>query len=218
MKKIFNKGNIKNWIAAVISLIISICIFSYLPDTIPSHFNAAGEVNGYGSRYTIFIFPGFMFLLILGAEFFRNADPKKENYEKFERFYYSFFFLVNLVLLASELAVISYTFGFDNINISSIIIAAVGILFAFLGNMLPKIKQNYYMGFKTSWALADSNNWYKTHRLAGKVWTIGGIIIVLMAFTLKSEMLTWTMLAVVLVMSLIPSVGSYIYYIRDKKN
>lgn len=217
MKKIFTKGNIKNWIAAVTSLIISVCVFFYLPDMIPTHFNGAGKVDGYGSRYTIFLFPGFMFLFIFCAEIFRNVDPKKENYKKFEKFYYYFFFLMNMVLLASELAVISCTFGFDNINISSIIIAAIGILFAFLGNMMPKIKQNYYMGFKTSWALADSNNWYKTHRLAGKVWTIGGIIIVLMSFILKSEMLIWTMPAVVLVMCLIPSAGSYIYYIRYNK-
>ena len=81
-----------------------------------------------------------------------------------------------------------------------------------IGNYLPKCKQNYTMGIKIPWTLDNEDNWNKTHRLAGFLWVIGGVLITLNAF-LGNE---WVFLAITLVMTLVPVGYSYLYYKNHK--
>ena len=47
---------------------------------------------------------------------------------------------------------------------------------------MPKCRQNYTMGIKLPWTLADEDNWNRTHRMAGYVWTAGGILMLIVGF------------------------------------
>lgn len=58
----------------------------------------------------------------------------------------------------------------------------LGLMFLVVGNYLPKCKQTYTVGIRLPWTLADEDNWAYTHRLAGKVWTIGGLVILALTF------------------------------------
>jgi uncharacterized membrane protein len=48
--------------------------------------------------------------------------------------------------------------------------------FALLGNVMGKIKRNFFMGIRTPWTLADERVWHATHRYAGRLWLVGGTI------------------------------------------
>jgi uncharacterized membrane protein len=56
-------------------------IYSYntLPETIPTHFNAGGEPDGYGEKSTLFILPVLATLIYLGMGWI-NLYPYKFNY------------------------------------------------------------------------------------------------------------------------------------------
>lgn len=215
--KLFHKENLKNWIMAALSLFIALIVFARLPENIPTHFNASGAVDNYGSRLTIFMFPAIMITFVIGAEIFRFIDPKRENYNKFNKFYYVFFFLIDLLFLVTQLVIIAYSLGYDNFNTSTVITCLMGLLFAFIGNMLPKLKPNYYMGIKTPWALEDSNNWNKTHRLAGKVWMIGGVLMAVGALFLPEGCAMYFLLGIITIMCIIPVAGSYLYFVKAKE-
>ena len=86
----------------------------------------------------------------------------------------------------------------------------VGILFVVIGNYLPKTKQSYTMGIKLPWTLASEENWNRTHRLAGFLWVIGGILLILL--TLLRLWNTWTFLLVIIPMSVVPMIYSYLLY------
>ena len=58
----------------------------------------------------------------------------------------------------------------------------LGLLFAIIGNYLPKCKQNYTIGIKIPWTLHSEENWNRTHRFAGRIWVAGGLIIMLTGF------------------------------------
>ena len=73
---------------------------------------------------------------------------------------------------------------------------------------MPKCKQNYTMGIKLPWTLADEEVWNKTHRLAGFLWTMGGIIIVATAF-LNSIVLFFSVTALLVI---IPTVYAFVIY------
>ena len=89
----------------------------------------------------------------------------------------------------------------------------MGLLLAAIGNYLPKCQPNYTVGIRLPWTLADEANWRKTHRLAGPVWVIGGLVIAVLAFT------PWRALdlLVLIPMVLIPALYSFFLY-RRKKN
>ncbi|WP_312701405.1 SdpI family protein [Sedimentibacter sp.] len=214
MNKIFNQDNFKIWIVFIVSLLIAIVSYGYLPDRIPIHFDAVGNVDNYSGRIGIFLGPAVNLFMIIIAEITRNIDPKKSSYEKFNKQYYLLFFLVSLLMLVMELYTIAFSLNMKIFNINAIMPFGVGLLFTFIGNMMPKFKQNFYAGIRTSWTIADSDVWYKTHRLGGKIWFVGGILMMVSAIlpTPLKMILFFTVTAVLII---VPVVYSYVIY-RDK--
>ena len=53
--------------------------YSSLPETIPTHFNAAGEADGFGSKVSIFALPVIATLLFIGLTVL-NRYPQSFNY------------------------------------------------------------------------------------------------------------------------------------------
>lgn len=92
----------------------------------------------------------------------------------------------------------------------------IGFIFAVIGNYLPKCKQNYTIGIKVPWTLQDEENWNVTHRLGGKLWMAGGILIMLSAF-LPYKAANILTPAILLVLVIIPIVYSWLYSRKQKK-
>ncbi|WP_312091270.1 SdpI family protein [Aminipila sp.] len=210
VKSLFNRYNLKTWVLFVIAIIIAGIAFPELPKQIPMHFNVAGEIDNYGSRYMIFLAPALILIFQVIAEVCRHIDPKKENYDVFTNYYYQIIFAVGLMMLAIEGITIAAAFG-KNVYVSTIMPVMIGVLFVFIGNMMPKLKHNYTVGIKTSWTLANEQVWYETHRFAGKIWVIGGLVEVFTVF-IPSYWKFITFFTVVLLMVIIPIVFSYIRY------
>jgi uncharacterized membrane protein len=149
--------------------------------------------------------------MIITAEVARNVDPKKNAYDKFNKQYYMIFFLVSLLMLVIELYTIAFSLNMKIFNINIIMPFAVGLLFAIIGNSMPKFKQNFYAGIRTSWTLADDDVWFKTHRLGGKIWFIGGILMMISVF-LPDVLKTIVFFTVVALIVVVPIIYSYIIY------
>ena len=215
MKKLFNKKLTKTWIVALIMLIVAIVGILIMPDIIPTHFGPSGEPDGWGTKYTVLMFPAITILVAVLAVPMMRLDPKEENYGRFEKYYYNFFFGFSLFFLAMEVLNIVIAMGI-NINMGMIMCLVTGLLMIFVGNMMPKIKQNFYFGIKTPWTLADEENWFKTHRLAGKTFVFGGIVIALGTFV-PGEGKAWLLLAVVLVMVAIPLIYSAVLHMKRRE-
>ncbi|MDF2678564.1 MAG: hypothetical protein K0Q97_2917 [Bacillota bacterium] len=211
MNKILKHENKKLWVLFVVTLLIALISYNYLPEIIPIHFDVSGNVDNYGNRIFIFLEPFIILFMIITAEVARNVDPKKNAYDKFNKQYYMIFFLVSLLMLVIELYTIAFSLNMKIFNINIIMPFAVGLLFAIIGNSMPKFKQNFYAGIRTSWTLADDDVWFKTHRLGGKIWFIGGIL--MMISTILPDVLkTIVFFTVVALIVLVPIIYSYIIY------
>ena len=215
MKKIFGKEMLKTWIVVALAVILAIVGILIMPDTIPTHFGPSGEPDAWGSKFTVLLYPAILVLVTVLAVPMIKLDPKQDNYERFSKYYYNFFLGFALFFLAMEAANIAIAMG-AAINVGSIICFVTGVLMFFVGNMMPKIKQNFFFGIKTPWALTDEENWFKTHRLGGKTFAAGGIIIMLAAF-IPGESKIWILLAAVLIMTFIPFVYSYLIFKSKQK-
>ena len=152
----------------VVSLLLSLTVFSSLPEQIPAHWNVHGTVDRFAPKLTVFIFPGIIFLITILFQFMRRTDPNSDNYDKFQREYHRYTFVIGLVFFAVQIMTIAAAFRMD-FNVNLIFCLGIGCLFIFIGNLLPKTKHNYFIGIRTPWTLADEQNWFRTHRLAGKI-------------------------------------------------
>ena len=67
--------------ATLLVLLIAYTVISYseLPDTIPSHFNAKGEADGYSEKVMLWMLPALGVVLFFGL-YIINKFPHKHNY------------------------------------------------------------------------------------------------------------------------------------------
>ncbi|MBQ7359355.1 MAG: SdpI family protein [Lachnospiraceae bacterium] len=199
-------------IIILLPILVGLYLWPQLPEQIATHFDANNQPNGYSSKeFTVFGLPLFMLFVHILCLAGTKADPKSENIHSK---------MINLVLwicpivsLMMGLVTYSYALGY-NIDVSSIAMALVGLMFIIVGNYLPKSKQSYTMGIKLPWTLADEGNWNRTHRMAGFLWMLCGII------TIISMLLRvyWTVPVVIAVAVFVPTIYSYVHYCTHKNS
>ena len=85
------------------------------------------------------------------------------------------------------------------------------VIYLVMGNYLPKCRQNSTVGIRVKWTASTEENWNATHRFAGKVWVIGGLIMVLAALLPEVPGIIVTVLAVA-ALSILPIAYSYRYH------
>lgn len=210
-----NFKNILLGIIACIPLLTTAFFYDYFPETIPTHFGLDGP-DAWGNRSQLYLLPGLMgpgiFLLLL---LIPRLDPKRRVEEMGEKWFslkfilVSFFSLIGLYILQQ-----TYANGKD---MGSFLMVIMGALFASLGNYFQTIRPNYFIGLRTPWTLENENVWRETHRLAGKMWLIGGICIMPLYFVKEPSLQMALFLSVVAVLTIVPTVYSYLRYKSYKK-
>lgn len=197
-------------VACFIPIILGLLFYNQLPEQMPIHWNAAGEVDDYTSKiFALFGLPMILLVFHMALVWVTDKDPKYMNIPKV--MYVIIYFLIPIISTICVGFSINTALpnGLD-INISSTLPLVLGIIFLFVGNYLPKCKQSYTVGIKTPWALHDEENWNKTHRLAGFLWIIGGILIIICSLFFSTMVNPF--FVIILAMTVIPYVYSYLIY------
>lgn len=190
-------------------------IWNSLPELVPIHWNLEGEIDNWGSKYTliglVFLMPILTYIIMLVVP---NIDPKK-RIEAMGGKYDQFKFI--LVAFMSVLSIfIVYISKNQKLSSPGIIFVLVGILYIFLGNYFKVLKQNYFIGIKTPWTLENEEVWKLTHLLAGKLWVIGGLAVVILSLIVPEDINFYIFLSITAVISIVPIVYSYLIYKKLK--
>lgn len=151
--------------------------YSSLPDVVPTHWNIRGEVDGWGPKGTMFFLSALPLGIYLLMTILPAIDPKRRNYDQFKRSYLMVKIILGLLFSAIVAVTLSSSLGVG-FNFGRMIPAIFGVFFVVLGNYLSTVKQNYFLGIRTPWTLSSKENWDRTHRMAGKLWVVAGILIV----------------------------------------
>ena len=165
------KKNKLFWILTVVCVLnfaAHLYFYPSLPDIVPTHWGAGGQVNGWGPKSTVLILAALPFAMLI-------------LFEVWNLFVVLFTVMMAAFSWLSELAV----FGKlpDSSNLVSILVCGgIGVLFIILGNFMPQIKQNYTFGCRTPWALNDEHNWQRTQRMGGYTFVVMGIVLLVLAF------------------------------------
>ncbi|AGA70635.1 putative integral membrane protein [Desulfitobacterium dichloroeliminans LMG P-21439] len=197
----------------LINIIVGVWAHPKLPDQVPSHWNIQGQVDGYTNAFWgAYLFP----LLILGVYLLFWAlpkiDPKRANYQQMGRVFWIVGLTLVVFLSFMYWGTIAIALGYLE-TLPRWYFSGIGVLFILMGNYFGKIKYNYTFGIRTPWTLANEEVWLKTHRFAGPIWIVGGIIMCLTGFAPPS----WTATLFGIVMALIAIVPMAYSYIVHRK-
>ena len=198
-------------ILILLPVLVGVILWDKLPETIATHFGANNEPNGFSSKaFAVFGIPSVMAALHLVCLVITGLDPKQKNIGK--KPLSLVFYIIPIISLTVMTAIYMVSLGIK-VNIGFICCVLIGVLFVVMGNILPKAKQNYTFGIKLPWTLNDTENWNKTHRLAGYLFVTSGAVILATSFLANPYILiTIAVLAVA-----IPTVYSYLYYKKHSK-
>jgi len=160
----------------VLSFITAIYVCPQLPEQIASHWNIEGKVDGYMPKTIgLFLMPILAAIVYSLFIYLPKLDPLKANYKSFMDEYdmmialvIGFFYYVYLLTLAFNVG-----YSFDMMQLLS---PAFGILFFFLGGVITKAKQNWFVGIRTPWTLSSEKVWDKTHKICGNLFKAAGIV------------------------------------------
>ena len=175
-------------IAVLIAVLIQLVImYPSLPDQVVTNWGFDGQVT-YGHKSNVWFLYGVNVLLFPMFFIIPKVDPKGKSYEKVSGFYTAFR-LVMVLFLAGMLELVIFSAeDAHRFNVSKIVMIAMSLLLIFIGNYLPKCKNNYTMGIKNMWTYADDRVWNDTHRFGGVLFVVAGIVS-LAATLLLSEQL-----------------------------
>ncbi|MFP3664248.1 SdpI family protein [Priestia sp. SIMBA_032] len=166
----------------LLTLVAWLIALPHLPATMPIHWGANGEADGFATKINAMILTvGIMVLIYFIIAFVPRIDPRKENYKYFSKTYNILLNAVLLLFFFVNMSTILQGLGY-NVPMAYIAPIMAGLVFIIIGNYLQRVRSNYFMGIRTPWTLSNENVWKKTHRLSGKIFFIGGLLILISAF------------------------------------
>ncbi|AWM15308.1 hypothetical protein DI487_08755 [Flavobacterium sediminis] len=204
-------------IIALIPFVYLAYVWNQLPETVPLHWNAAGEIDRRGDKkellVPIFLLSGIAYFIFL---ILPKIDPKGKL-NKMGNKLNQLRFVISLFMSAISVFVI-YSVQQNSHSKPTFIFAVIGLLLAVLGNYFKTIKPNYFIGIRTPWTLENEEVWKKTHLLGGKLWFAGGLLIFLLCLVLNSKYAFYVMMGITIIISVIPIVYSYLTFKKIKSS
>ena len=199
----------------LISFIVGAFVYPNVPDMIPAHWNAQGEIDGYMDKFWgLFLLPMISFGLFVLFVFIPKFEPRKKNLEDFKD-YYQGIILVTIgflfyIFILSILSAFGYRF-----NMVQMMSPAFAALFYYIGVALEKVKSNFFVGIRTPWTISDETVWEKTHKVGGKLFKASAIITFFGVFF--KEIAFLLMIVPILAVSVFAVVYSYVEYKKIHK-
>ena len=200
------------WVVSLVPLMILTVIYGKMPETVPTSFGFDGTINAYGPKSTLWMLAGMGPLLALLFQFMPKIDPRKRNYEKFQKYYDSFAIFMELFLLGTSCLMFTEILRPGTVSIGRAVTVLVCLLLILMGNMMGKIKHNYFFGIKTPWTLADPDVWNRTHRAGGRMWFVIGVVLLPCCLLLPERVFFVLLMAGILGSTAVLLVLSYLWY------
>ena len=211
---------IKKWKLIVSSIIVlspivaGLILWNHLPDSLLTHWGADGNADGsMGKAVAVFVLP----ILLLAFQWFALWITKldKKQPEQNEKAMGIIYWIIPALSVFVNGTMYAVALGREFTGIIAMPIL-FGLLFLYIGNYMPKVKQNRSLGIKLPWTLNNEENWNKTHRFAGKIWVIGGFLMLLTMF-LPMKLMFAIVIALIFCLILVPTLYSFSIYKKHRQ-
>lgn len=213
----------------LLSVVITAIMLQFMPNIVPAHYNAAGEVDRLGSKYESILFPAATALMGL---FFLFMSKVVSNYgnEKDRKIGIKVVSVCGILTVLYFIAMSIYLMGknivygntgtasvpgIDIVQTNSVCTILIGAVLIILGNYMPKARINALYGLRTKWSMANERVWQKSQRFGGFSSVVCGIVLILLGVFVRNRLLLW-MLLVVTIWGITSVAMSYVFYRKDR--
>lgn len=197
----------------LLPILIGAVMWNQLPDVMPRHFGLDGAADGWSSKASV-VFGIPLIMLVLHWVLIGLTNLDRRNVQQNSKALSMIYFTMPIVSLMACAATYSAALGRE-FDLFTLMPMLMGLLFIAIGNYLPKTRLNATLGIKMRWTLANEQNWNRTHRFGGKVWVIGGVLMLFTGF-LPTAAFTAALVGLMLLMIIAPMLYSYMDYRSQK--
>jgi len=160
----------------ILTVAITVISFPHMPDPVPSHWNAAGTVDGYLPKFWgLVLVPSFMIGIFALFAVLPRIDPRKNNYLKFQDFYEGFILVFAVFFFFIQLQILLWGLGIQ-VSPNVMIPLLAGALFVYIGFFMEHAEPNWFVGIRTPWTLSSDSVWKKTHQKGATLFKLAGLV------------------------------------------
>ena len=178
---------------AALCLFVTLLVLRELPAEIPAHYDFAGNVTRFGSKYELLILPVILLLVSFGSRFLllhlrRKAEQAGSDKERQAAAANA---KVVVIVIFSQTLILSCIQGVVLYNTvlalrgeiflstfagEKLLTILCGSLLLVPGNILPKCRRNGMVGFRLPWTKYNDITWQKSNRFAGRMLVAAGVL------------------------------------------
>ena len=200
---------------------VAALLWNKLPDRMPNHWGINGQVDGYASKpVATLLMPCINLAFAALITILPRIDPKFARYDEETqaslRRTFGVMRLATTLFLSLVALVVMITPFYPAIQVVTVI-SGTGLLLMVFGNLMTKLRPNWFFGIRTRWTLESRDVWIKTHRLGGRLMMAGGVCILIFGLLLPVKLfILCVVLPAAAVMSIVPIVYSYLVWNRSR--
>jgi len=159
-----------------VAIIATVLLYPHLPVHVVTHWGMNGQPNGFSPKGALWMLgPGVLILILLLGAVLPWLSPRRFGVENF-RSTYNFIMLAVFLMMAYCYSIILWAAAGIHVDVARFVIGGACLLFAAIGNVMSKVRRNFYIGVRTPWTLSNERVWYATHRFAGKCFVVAGLL------------------------------------------
>lgn len=197
----------------------SAVLYPSMPEQIPTHWNIHGQVDGFGHKsWALFLMPGMLAVMLGFFAILPWLSPKNFEVDTFHNTY--LFVMVAVVGLFAYMHAVTLVMAWRQVHgepqadLGRALIGGLFLFFIAIGNVMGKVRRNFYIGVRTPWTIASDRVWNDTHRLAAWTMVGGGVLGFLLVVTGLPMAIAF---GVLVASALVPCVYSFVHYKRLEK-
>lgn len=203
-------------ILMLLPLVVTLLSLQFLPDLIPAHYGMNNQVDRWGSKYELLIFPamiiGFGVIILLVAKYAEKQEKNGTNNAKI--------CLITGICTILLFNVLCYYFLYTSfikaenldeivIDLNSLVFAVLGLVLIVMGNVMPKAKMNSMLGLRTAWSMSSEEAWRKSQRFGGIALMLSGAAMVVASLLTGGMLCLWLCLGILVAAVVVCTVYSY---------
>jgi uncharacterized membrane protein len=198
------------WVLVAVTLLAPALVYDRLPDSLPIHWNARGEIDGWMAKpLGAFLLPLVSAFVSLVSALAPSWSPKGFEMNPVARFYPTMVAAVAATLLYLTIQLLRAAMGVP-VAMTHHAVGIVGLVFVVIGNYLGKSTRNFFFGIRTPWTLASDAVWERTHRFAAPLLVAGGFV--MLGSAVFDAISLPLVLAIVVVIVVAPVLQSFLFW------
>lgn len=174
----FIKNNFLSFLALILMVITSIVLYGDLPAQLPASFDFDGTVQESRPKQLMVIMLPLIFLALIAViNVLIRFSPQKFSMPNSKRAMDIIVFGIGLLFGFIHFALLINAGNFDVFMLY--LTYGIALFFIVVGNVFGKTERNFFIGIRLPWTIASSANWKATHRFAGKIMVVVGVLLLI---------------------------------------